>query len=197
MSSSRVMVVDDEPTVAIDLCDCLTDLGYDVVSVEASGEDAIEEAGRKRPDVVLMDIHLRDDMDGIESAEKIHDRFGVPVVFLSAYSDVDLLDRAKRVGSFAYLVKPFNERELYAAIEMAVYRSRIDRERETLIAELNEALEQVKTLRGIIPICSHCKKIRDDKGCWHRVEEYVSAHSEAVFSHSICVTCMEGLYPTP
>ncbi len=194
MSPSRVMIVDDEPAVAIDLCDCLTDMGHVVVSVEASGEDAIEEAGRKRPDVVLMDIHLRDDMDGIESARRIHDRFGIPVVFLSAYSDPELLDRAKQVGSFAYLVKPFSEREVCAAIEMAVYRSEAEKEREALIVELNDALEQVRTLRGIIPICSHCKKIRDDEGCWHQIEEYVSAHSQAAFSHGICVECMKEFY---
>ncbi len=130
----------------------MKDLGDDVVSIEASGEDAIEEADQKRPDVVLMDIHLRDKMDGIDSAENIHGRFGIPVIFLSSYSDPDLLDRAKRVGSFAYLVKPFNERELYAAIEMAIYRSQMENEREDLIAELHDALEQVKTLRASFPI---------------------------------------------
>ncbi len=195
MSRSKVMVVEDEPIVAIDLCDCLKGLGYDVDSIEASGEDAIEMADQKRPDVVLMDIRLRDDMDGIEAAEKIYTRFGIPVVFLSAFSDPDLLDRAKRVGSFGYLVKPFNERELYAALEMTAYRVEAEKEREALIAELSDALEHVKTLRGIVPICSHCKKIRDDEGYWHRVEEYVTAHTEAQFSHSICVDCLGEFYP--
>ncbi|MEA3415188.1 MAG: response regulator [Thermodesulfobacteriota bacterium] len=130
MDSRKIMIVEDNTTVAEDCRECLEGIGYSVTSVVASGENAIENAEAERPDAVIMDIHLSGDMDGIEAAEKIHSRFGIPVVFLSAYSDRDLLERAKHVGSFGYLVKPFEERELYAALEMALYRSKTEKERK-------------------------------------------------------------------
>jgi hypothetical protein len=74
-------------------------------------------------------------------------------------------------------------------------RKRIEAERERLITELQSAIEQIKTLRGIVPICASCKNIRDDKGYWEQVEAYVSRHTEAQFSHSICPDCMKILYP--
>ncbi len=100
MESRKVMIVEDKAMVAEDCRDCLESLGYYVTSIMASGEESVEKAEAERPDVVLMDIHLRDEMDGIEAAEQINSRFGIPVVFLSAYRDSGLLDRAKRVGSF-------------------------------------------------------------------------------------------------
>ena len=126
MASARIMLVEDNTTVAEDCRDCLEGLGYGVTSIVASGEEAIERAGAERPDAVIMDIRLRDEMDGIEAAEQIHASYGIPVVFLSAYSDRGLLERAKRVGSFGYLVKPFEERELHATLEMALYKAKAD-----------------------------------------------------------------------
>ncbi|MCF6286295.1 MAG: response regulator, partial [Candidatus Hydrogenedentes bacterium] len=94
--------------------------------VGASAAESVERAEKERPDAVLMDIRLRDEMDGIEAADQIHTRFGIPVVFLSAHRDHMLLERAKRVGSFGYLVKPFEEDELYATLEMALYKAKAD-----------------------------------------------------------------------
>ena len=99
----------------------------------------------ERPDIVIMDIHLRDEMDGIEAAELIGDLLDIPVVFLSAYSDPDLLRRAKGVGSFGYLVKPFEERALHATLEMALYRASAEEERSRFLLELrrsNDALDE-------------------------------------------------------
>ncbi len=126
MDYKKVMIVEDKVMVAEDCRNCLENLGYYVTSMVASGEESIEKADAERPDVVLMDIHLRDEMDGIEAAEQIHSRYGIPVVFLSAYSDAHLLERAKRVGSFGYLVKPFEERELFATLEMALHKAKAD-----------------------------------------------------------------------
>jgi len=126
MDSQKVMIVEDKAAIAEDCRYCVENLGYQVTSTVASGEESIEKAEAERPDVVLMDIHLRDEMDGIEAAEQIHNRFGIPVVFLSAYSDRELLERAKWAGSFGYLVKPFEERELFATLEMALYKAKTD-----------------------------------------------------------------------
>ena len=107
------MIVEDNTTVAEDYRDCLESFDYVVTSIVSSGEESIEKAEQERPDAIIMDIHLRDEMDGIDAAGQIYSKYQIPVVFLSAYSDRGLLERAGQVGSFGFLVKPFEERELY------------------------------------------------------------------------------------
>ncbi len=136
MDPAKIMIVEDNTTVAEDARECLEGLGYGVTAIVATGEEAVEAAGRDRPDAVLMDIKLRGDMDGIEAADRIHDQFDIPVLFLSAYSDRELLGRAKRTGSFGYLVKPFEERELYAMMEMTLYKARAEAERREMESRL-------------------------------------------------------------
>ena len=150
MGSAKIMIVEDNTTVAKDCRESLESLGYEVTSIEASGEEAIENAKAKQPDAVLMDIHLRDNLDGIKAAEQIYSRFEIPVVFLTAYSDCELLERAKRVGSFGYLIKPFEEHELYATLEMALYKAKTDKERKQMEARLWQAqkMEAIATLAG-------------------------------------------------
>ena len=152
MDCAKIMIVEDNIMVAEDLRHCLQDLGYQVTAVVASGEESVERAEKDRPDVVMMDIHLRDEMDGIEAAERIHCRFEIPVVFLSAYSDRDLLHRAKRVGSFGYLVKPFDERELHATLEMALYKSRAEKEAKRMQGILRQAqkMEGLRVMAGAV-----------------------------------------------
>jgi signal transduction histidine kinase len=139
MGSAKIMIVEDNTLVAEDCRDCLECLGYTVSSVVASGEESVEKAETERPDAVLMDIHLRDQMDGIDAAEQIYTHFEIPVVFLSAYSDRQLLERAKRVGSFGYLVKPFQERELFATLEMTLYKANAEKERRQMEDQLRQA----------------------------------------------------------
>lgn len=150
MDSARIMIVEDNATVAEDCRDCLEGLAYSVTSIVASGEESIARAEVERPDAVLMDIQLRDEMDGIEAAEQIHARFEIPVVFLSANSDRNLLERAKRVGSFGYLLKPFEERELHATLEMALYRAKTEKEHKQMEVRLRQAqkLEGLQLMAG-------------------------------------------------
>jgi len=150
MNSTKIMIVEDNTTVSEDCRDCLESLGYGVTSIVASGEESIKRAEKERPDAVIMDIHLRNEMDGIEAAEQIYSRFKIPVLFLSAYSDRVLLNRAKRVGSFGYLVKPFNERELYAILETAIYKAKAEKKQKQMEARLRQAqkMEAVGILAG-------------------------------------------------
>ena len=149
---TKVMIVEDNTTVAEDCYDCLKNLGYSVTSIVSSGEESIEKAEIELPDAVIMDIHLRNEMDGIKAAEQIYSSFEIPVVFLSAYADSELLERAKQVGSFGYLVKPFEERELYATIEMALYKAKAEKQRRQMEARLRQAqkMEAIGTLAGSI-----------------------------------------------
>ena len=105
------------------------------------------------------------------------------------------MGRAKITEPFGYMLKPVENRELHSTIEMALYKAKMDKERERLIKELEEALAEVKTLRGFLPICSNCKNVRDDEGYWQRIEQYIEDRSDAQFSHSICPACAKKLYP--
>jgi signal transduction histidine kinase len=123
-----VVIVDDEQIVALDIRRTLERLGYAVPAMAADGEEAVRVAGELRPDLVLMDIRLRGTMDGIEAAGRISTQYGVPVVFLTAFSDAATLERAKSCGPFGFLVKPFEERELHSTIEVALLKHRAVRE---------------------------------------------------------------------
>jgi diguanylate cyclase (GGDEF)-like protein/PAS domain S-box-containing protein len=128
MNRRRILVVEDERLVAKHIENMVRGLGYDVAGVAATGEDAIRIALETVPDLVLMDIMLRGDMDGIGASEQIWDKAAIPVVYLTAYADEATLERAKVTDPFGYLLKPFEERELYTAIEMALYKHKTDRE---------------------------------------------------------------------
>ncbi len=178
MTSARILVVEDNSTVALDLRSSLEDIGYHVTSVVASGEESIEKAEQDHPDAVLMDIRLRDKMDGVEAAGQIYSRLSIPVVFLTAYTDPGLVDRAKRVGSFGYLVKPFNDRELHATLEMALFKARADR---ALLAEAR--MEAAATLAAGIAhdynnlmsvVIGNADLLREDLGDEHAAVEMLN-----------------------
>jgi PAS domain S-box-containing protein len=125
--SDRILIVEDERITAEDLEEVLKDLGYEVTAVVSSGEEALHEAERNQPDLVLMDIRIRGDMDGTETARLLRERFDVPVVYLTAHADRDTLERAKHSQPLGYIVKPFHEAELHASVEMALYKYWHDR----------------------------------------------------------------------
>lgn len=316
MGSARILLVEDEGIIAKDIRESLEGMGYEVVGIEVSGEKAIRRAERDSPDLVLMDIVLQGPVDGITAADEIRNCCGVPVVYLTAYADEQVLNRAKVTEPFGYLIKPFEEKELNFTIEMALYKHKLDRklrdskqqyqsllesagaipweldlksrrftyvgpqavdilgypveswtdfdfwagrihpedagwaarffleaakrsenhefeyrmmaadgsvvwlrdivniiqgkggpeklrgfmlditarknaeeERERLIAELQDALQNIKALKGLLPICAWCKKIRNDSGYWQQVELYIQDHSDAQFTHGMCPEC--------
>lgn len=135
---TAVFIVEDEALIAMELRDRLTALGYHVCGHALRGEVALEQIPASGAEVVLMDIRLAGAMDGIETAARLHELTAVATIFLTAYSDDDLLRRAGAVEPHGYLVKPFEERELHATIQMALYRLRMER----VIQEANERLEE-------------------------------------------------------
>jgi PAS domain S-box-containing protein len=319
MTHERIMIAEDDGIIAARLQSILVKLGYVVPAVVASGEEAVRQAAAVRPELVLMDVRLAGDLDGIEAGRQIRSGLGIPLIYLTAYMDDTLLQRAKRTEPYGYLVKPVQDRELRATIEVALYRHRMDRQlreseeryravvsqsvegitlfeaetghlleangafqrmlgytaqeilalticdvmehgrasanpdlsvvlknrqaalgerrfvrkdgslidvdvsaslitrearpvvclvahditerkqaerqRESLIAELQEALSQVKTLSGLLPICASCKRIRDDQGAWQPIEAYIRERSDAEFTHGLCPDCIRKLYP--
>lgn len=145
MSGKRILIVEDQRLIAADIEATLVRLGYQVAASVASGEDAVRMAADVHPDLVLMDIRLRGEMDGVQAAEAIRARTDVPVIYLTAYADEETLLRARVTSPFGYLVKPFNERELRAAIEIAISKHHTDR---LLVEERarRRAAEEVKLL---------------------------------------------------
>lgn len=130
MKKPEILIVEDEAVIAMGLQESLKTLGYKSTLLAATGEDALAMAVEHRPDLALMDIVLQGDMDGIETAEEIKRRCGIPVVYLTAYADEKIIERAKVTVPYGYLVKPVEERDLSIAVELALYRHRADRELE-------------------------------------------------------------------
>ena len=127
---AQIMVVEDDRIVAESIRRSLQKLGYTVPAIVDNGKEAIKKAEEYKPDLVLMDIVLFGEMDGIEAAMQIQSRFNIPAIYLSAYSDEKKLDRAKITEPFGYIIKPFDDRELYSTIEMALYKHRMEKELE-------------------------------------------------------------------
>ena len=146
MPESRILIVEDERVVANALARNLEGLGYQVVSAVASGEEALTKAEETRPDLVLMDIRLEGEMDGIEAAGLITSRFDIPVIFVTAYADRNVLAKAKITEPYGYLIKPLSKRELHSAVEIALYKHEMAkklRESEEKHRELAEFLPQI------------------------------------------------------
>ena len=120
MSRKQILIVEDEPIVSRDIQHTIVSFGYEVAATASSGEEAVRKAVERMPDLILMDIVLKGEMDGVEAAACIQARRNVPVVYMSAHSDVELLDRAKMACPYGYVNKPFTDRELAMAIELAL-----------------------------------------------------------------------------
>ena len=128
MSNINVLVVEDESIVSKDIQHSLKKLGYTVVGAASTGEKAIELALSERPDIVLMDIMLKGNMNGIEAASLIKEKIAIPVIFLTAYADESTLSKAKISEPYGYILKPFKEIDLQTSIEMAIYKHKKEQE---------------------------------------------------------------------
>ena len=193
----KILLVEDNPGDA--------DLIKEMLADHALIEGDIEEAGtlsaalsRLRSggiDIVLLDLGLPDS-SGLQGVNGIQGTApGVPIIVLTGLDDEKMGMSAIKEGAQDYIIKNYlNSRQLTRSVFFAIERNALIKEREKLYLELKDAMTQIKTLKGIIPICAKCKKIRDDKGYWGQVEIYIREHSEAEFSHGICPECKEELY---
>jgi AmiR/NasT family two-component response regulator len=197
----RVLIAEDDYLVSETIKRALKELDYELVGKTSDGVEAVEMACTVKPDVVLMDIQMPE-LDGLEATRQIQSRCPMPVVVLTAHESQELVEKASEVGVSAYLIKPPKQTEIERAITIALARHddlmacrELKAELETQKEKLEKALAEIKTLRGILPICASCKNIRDDKGYWNQIEVYIRDHSEAEFTHGICPECAKKLYP--
>jgi PAS domain S-box-containing protein len=143
MSEVKILIVEDESIVAMDIKHRAEGLGYEVTAITPSGEEALEHVATNRPDLVLMDIVLKGEMDGIEAAQKVRDNYDIPVVYLTAYSDERTLKRAKITEPFGYIIKPFEDRELHSAVEVALYKHQMESKLKESEKWLSTTLESI------------------------------------------------------
>src|SRR3972149_2504300 len=128
MYKASILIVEDNFIVMMELKDRLTEMGYEIADTVASGEEAINKARLCHPDLTIMDIRLKGAMDGIDAAASIKKEFDIPVIYLTAHTDEDTLQRAKITEPFGYIIKPFDERELNSTIEMALYKHKMEKQ---------------------------------------------------------------------
>ncbi|MFH2057655.1 MAG: response regulator [Pseudomonadota bacterium] len=195
MNNTKILIVEDEALIGAELSDNIMALGYRVTQTVNSGEKALASIKADRPDLVLMDIQIKGDMDGIHVAEIIKADNGPPVIFLTAYLNDEFMNRAKIIEPFGYLIKPVDSRELHSTIEITLYKASMEKERNELLEKLRTTQKELQKARSFIPICAKCKKIRDDKGYWEEVEAYAAQNFSVSFTHGICPDCMSILYP--
>lgn len=194
-NETDILIVDDTPENLTVLTQMLAQQGYRVHPA-ISGKIALKAALNAPPDLILLDI-VMPDMDGYEvcrqlkNHKKTHD---IPILFMSALHETTDKVKAFELGGIDYITKPFQEEEVLARVRTHIALHNLQKRLEEKNAQLQEALDKVKTLKGLLPICASCKKIRDDKGYWNRLEEYIESHSDALFSHGLCPECLEKLY---
>ena len=191
LDTPTLLVADDTPT-NIELVDEILGRDYEIL-VASNGQEALDTALVEQPDLILMDV-MMPVMDGLEACRRLKADARtrhIPVIFLTAFADIEALLRGFQAGGLDYVSKPFHPEELQTRVATHVaLKQAQDRER-TLRRELEAALANVKQLSGLLPICATCKKIRDEQGIWSLMEAYISARSEAGFTHGICPECAQ------
>jgi DNA-binding response OmpR family regulator len=198
----KILVTDDDPDILELNSTILRKVGYEVYEA-STAKETLEMVRTHRPDLIILDVILPD-MRGTRLCRMIKDDPDLrgPFIILMSGVQISSNNQAKglNVGADGYLVKPVSRKEFIARVQ-AMERIKhaedalmeTKREQEATIEKLQKALEEIKTLRGLIPICAWCKKIRDDEGYWDELEVYLSKHSEAVFSHGLCPECSKAM----
>jgi DNA-binding response OmpR family regulator len=205
-----ILIVDDSPDQQALLRSILGKAGHGEVLSADSAKAAAQllnldgDSAAHKIDLILMDV-LMPEQDGVETCRQIKrcaHLEDVPVIMVTAKSDLGNLQEAFAAGAMDFISKPVNSIELLARVSSALLlKQEMDRRKNRELElrrsneELQKALKEVKVLRGLIPMCASCKKIRNDGGFWQQLEEYLSEHSEAEFSHGLCQPCIKKLYP--
>jgi DNA-binding NtrC family response regulator len=190
----RILLVEDDEVdrMAFERFVAREGLPYDF-SMVPNVATAAESLSHNQYDALITDHHLGDG-----TAFDVLDKAGsTPTVVVTGSTEQEAAARAMKMGARGYLIKDAERHYLKilpATVNNAIERNRVEKDRERLIAELQDAIAHIKTLHGLLPICAACKKIRDDDGYWHRLENYFRTHSEIQFTHGLCPECAEKMY---
>ncbi len=176
-----ILIVDDSIEILQVLGALLTQRGYEI-AIATDAEKALEFVDNDYPDLILLDV-MMPGLDGFELCQKIKEIEGfneIPILFLTGLTDPGDIVKGFEAGGVDYISKPFNDAELLARVKTHI--------------GLKKARDEINILRGTIPICARCRKIKDEDGYWKLVEEYIESHSDLLFSHGLCDKCSLELY---
>lgn len=187
----KILIAEDDPISRKLLCTILSRQKYQIISAQNGIEtwQAIQSYGA--PLVIILDWMLPD-IEGIEICQRVRTHYPnepFHIILLTAYGKQEDVVKGFQYGADDYICKPFDIQELQARVYVGVRVIQLQTDLAHKIQELEKANSQVKKLQGLIPICSYCKKIRDDKNYWHQLERYISEHTDAIFSHGVCPEC--------
>jgi CheY-like chemotaxis protein len=175
MSNASILIVEDNNIVMLELRSRLEETGYNVVGYAPSGFEAVKKAEEFHPDLIMMDIRLKGEMDGIDAAARIKNELDIPVIYLTAHTDDDTLQRAKFTEPYGYVIKPFEERELFSTIEMALYKHGMEKKLKesrhwlsTTLKSIGDALIATDS-KGTVKIINH---VAEDLTEWNYDEAY-------------------------
>jgi DNA-binding response OmpR family regulator len=204
-----ILLVDDNLTNLKVLLDLLQAQGL-AIAVARSGAEALERLLHLTPDLILLDV-LMPGLNGFDTCRRIKAQSAyrdIPLLFMTALTDVDSKLQGFAVGGVDYLTKPFETSEVLARVHTHLTIRRLHQrlalqnaelqatnmQLQELTTTLRTTMEEVKTLRGLIPICAWCKQVRDVQGLWHELEAYVREHTEADFTHGLCPACRKDAF---
>ena len=196
----KVLVVDDSPDILLLSTSILRRAGYDVLEA-STGKECFDAVQTNHPDLVVLDVMLPD-MTGMDVCRQMKNDKRSEDIFVILASGIQISSERQAegldIGADGYIVRPISNREFLARVQAGERIKRAEdalrekeREQEQLVSQLKEALAEIKTLKGFIPICPLCKKIRDDEGYWDQLEAYISKHTDAKFTHGLCPECVE------
>jgi len=195
-----VLVVDDYEGNVFLSTTLLKTAGYEVLEA-TSGKECLDAVHTHHPDLILLDVMLPD-MSGVEICRQIKNDKSLKDIFVILASGIQVSSERQAegldIGADGYITRPISNKEFLARVQAGERIKRAEdalrekeKEQQALISQLKEAIAEIKTLKGCIPICAWCKKIRDDEGCWDQLEAYMSKHTDASFSHGLCPDCFE------
>ncbi len=192
----RILIAEDERTSRRILETVLSKEGHHVEAVE-DGIKALASIEKEAPDMLITDW-MMPDLDGLELCRRVR-ALNLPnyvyVILWTALTQKENVIQGLDTGADDYITKPFDRTELLARVRAGERIIKLERSLREKNRELSEALAQVKQLRGLLPICMFCKKIRNDENYWQQIEDYIARHSDAEFSHGVCPECLEKQYP--
>jgi len=189
----RILIVEDEKVTRLRLEKTLNQWGFETESC-TNGETALKRLCEPDPPRLCILDWLMPGMEGTELCRRIREKFpdeSFYFILLTARQGVDNIIEGLSAGADDYMTKPFAARELRSRIDVGLRVIGLERTLAEKIKQLETAIEDVKQLRGLLPICSYCTKIRNDEDYWEQVETYISRHSDVAFSHSVCPDCYE------
>lgn len=196
MNNKQLVLIVDDETTNLQALGIILQEEECQIAFATSGQQALSIIKEVYPDLILLDV-VMPGLSGFEVCKILKDSpegKDIPVIFLTGKKAQKDIIEGFRLGAIDYVTKPFNSIELLARVHTHLELKKARDEQKKLIDELQAALAEVKLLKGFLPICCFCKKIRDDEGYWQQVEEYITKHSDAEFTHGICPECVKIHY---